>query len=194
MENNSYPYKQTFLNYISTHTVAEGAHYEEAYDKIFIEDKRVCWNFGAAFFLFNWLVFRRMYLYSIVALWLGMGLECWAFSLPENWMTVLFLFVSSFIFIIIFGCFGTKVYFRWTSKNIKKGLAPKAYKVDWISALLVFPVAELISYFLMQLNYFISLSVVLETTALHEILSVILITIYLLIRHFLYYKQTKDKI
>ncbi len=98
-------------------------YYREAFRKLEKEDK-VVFNFVAALYPFQWLVFRKMYGLAIALATVYMVVQTIFYSFIKNsdtsWMVLL---AFSVILFVVFGFFGNEIYYREVKSKVAKGYA-----------------------------------------------------------------------
>lgn len=205
MKAKQYPDLKTFLSYVDDYPNDETNYYAKAYEKLFVQNNRFCWNWSAAFFGFFWLIYRRMYFYAVVYFWVinevSYFLEkIFTFNLlmskiplkeqlaitqaANAWIALILLFIT----FIIFGLFGSKIYCKWVIDNIDRGITRPAKKTDLISIIvtaITIPVLFLL-YFIIPQDFIFSYFILLTK------FKAIIITPYLMVRHYLYYRKKQN--
>ena len=124
--------KEQFLMYVKNKEDSDD-YYADAYDHLVLEKKWFYWNWGAAFFSFYWLLYRRMYFEAFVLA----VLETFFYFLTVKLNSYFF---ASFSFIVLifsqaaifglFGLFGTTLYLKCIQKRFEKAKKIPSSSVD----------------------------------------------------------------
>ncbi len=96
-------------------------YYKEAFQKLEKEDK-IMFNFVAALYPFQWLIFRKMYGFAMGLAAIYMLVQMILYSFFQNSDTSwLFLLAFSGILFVIFGFFGNEIYYKEVKSKITQG-------------------------------------------------------------------------
>ena len=117
-------------------------YYKEAFEKLEKENKST-FNFVAAFFSIQWLIFRKMYGWAILFILVNVGIQIPIKMLnlsPSMLYGVSILF--SLILFVGFGFFGNTLYYKHVRSQVSKGYAkiPGYNPIDPIWSFIVFGV------------------------------------------------------
>jgi len=96
-------------------------YYREAFQKLEKEDK-IVFNFVAALYPFQWLIFRKMYKFAIALATVYMLIQTLLYSFFQNldtsWMVVM---AFSIILFGVFGFYGNEIYYKEVKSKVAKG-------------------------------------------------------------------------
>lgn len=98
-------------------------YYQEAFQKLDKEDK-VTFNFVAALFPFQWMIFRKMYKFAAGLATIYMFIQTFFYSFFQNTDTSWIVLLSfSLILFAVFGFFGNEIYYKEVKSKVSKGYA-----------------------------------------------------------------------
>ena len=135
-------------------------YYEEAFNKL--EKEKPTFNFVAAFFPFQWLVFRKMYVYAISIVAGSMLLQLIICSFFENLTKKMCVPTLFFIIIsVILGFCGNALYFKTIKTRLAQGyLQIKDYNsISPMCSVLPAIAASVTSYFMSSSSFLGSKSI-----------------------------------
>lgn len=137
--------REQFYDFIKTNKEKEGTiskatqHYLDYFDKYQSTGKKSSWNWAAFFFTFQWMLYRKMYLFSFSFLILFViSTLSLIYLLTSNtlWIISCLFILASYLF---FGFFGNYIYYIHLKKKIKKlSLNCRLENVDKITACISF--------------------------------------------------------
>ena len=90
-------------------------YYIEKWTEIEKRHTKTSWNWGAFLFGLLWMLYRKMYFYTLIAVSILCGI-----GIIESFLGIgdVFDVILSFIFCLLFGIFGNYLYHRYTENKI----------------------------------------------------------------------------